>query len=310
MTAQIPTTDMLIHEMLERRASRGQVAGLLSRIVREAEQTPQRGGGLRGAIQVRSVARTGSLAFVTVAVAVAILTVIVFRPVLDEPGATPTPIPSPAGPSPTVLTPSPTPGIRTISAVGPFGPPLEGGTWRSASYEPTVRFTVPADTWAAGVDIPRQLWLQGYLPGAAGDEIEAVNLLTVQNVYVEPCAQGAVQTEPWDPALGPAGFLDWIEAEGDFDMGPRTPLTVLGQEGLGVEFIGPDLSACEGGFLAITDNGRSEPYGSPPEGVLTRYAAITLLGQTVLVGTWTTDPARRDIVWEAADAVLASIVIE
>jgi hypothetical protein len=210
MTAQQPTTDMLIREMLERRAARGQVGGLLSRIVREAEQAPQRGGGLRGAIQVRPAARTGSIAFVTIAVAVAILGVLVIRPALNEPGATPTPIPTITEPSPTAAQPSPTPGVRTITAVGPFGPPLEGGTWRSATYEPTVRFTVPDSTWAAGVDIPRQLWLQGYLPGAAEDDIEAVTLLTVQNVYVEPCAQGPVQTEPWDPALGPAGLLDWI----------------------------------------------------------------------------------------------------
>jgi hypothetical protein len=310
MTTSNATTESLIREMLERRASRGEVGGLLSRVVREAAETPQR-RSQRGAILTRPAPRTASLTFASLVVAVAVVAVIALRPAILGPGASPTPTATQPGPSATAAGgPSPTPQIRTITAVGVFGPPLEAGTWRSASYEPTVRFTVPADTWAAGVDIPRQLWLQGYLPGAREDDIEAVTLLTVQNVYVEPCLRGPVQTEPWDPTLGPEGFLDWLETETGSTMGPRTPITVLGEEGLEVEFTGPDVSHCADGFLAITDNGRSSPFGTSPEGVRTRYAVITLLGQTVLVGTWTTDPARRDAVWEAADAVIDSIVIE
>ena len=107
----------------------------------------------------------------------------------------------------------------------------------------------------------------------------------------------------------PAELLDWLESNLGEGLGDRTPVTVLGSEGLAVEFTMPDMTHCAIGFMPITDNGRLSPFGTGPAGQPMRYAVIELDGATVLVATWTDDPARRDTVWAAADEVLASMEI-
>lgn len=290
------TTDDLARTYLQRLAASAATEALLADIMQDVRRTKQ-APRLRWLPGGWTPTNALAVAAIPLVVTLVVLGSIAFRAGPSDPAGN-------ASPSP-----SSTPTIGTIVSGGIEAPALPAGRWQTAAFEPTVRFTVPADLWAAGVDIPRQLWLRAYLPGAPESDFDAMTLLNIQNLYVDPCALGAARTEAWDPARGPAGFLDWLETAMASDLGPRTPVTMLGGSGLQVEYTQPDMAHCTGGFMPITDNGRSSPFGTPPAGVVMRFAILDLDGATILVGTWTSDPDRRDALWAAADAVLASLEI-
>jgi hypothetical protein len=185
---------------------------------------------------------------------------------------------------------------------------MPAGRYVSSRFQPTLSVTLPDRLWAAVIDAERQILLRARLPGVRASENDSMTLVTITNIYEDACTQGTInRSVPWTSS--PTAFLDWLETEMTVDFGPRTTRTILGRPAIEVDFIAPDLAHCRGGFLAITDAGPVNPFGSSPAGQPTRYAVFELDGQTVLVSTWTTDPARRDAVWAAADAVLESLVL-
>jgi hypothetical protein len=295
MTTNTILTDQLLREMLERRAARGRVDGLLAEIVKAATVTPQR-RSLVPRILVPSTWRP-SLVLVPLVLVVAVLGALLIAPRNPEPGATPRPSPS--------VTPVP----ATFEAGGLDGPTLPAGRYSTSGFQPTLAFTVPDRVWTPVLDADRQLLLRARLPGIPASENTSLTLVTITNVYENACAEGAVRSVPWTSGANPGAFLDWLEREMSFDFGPRTERTILGRPSLQVDFSQPTLFQCMGASLAITDAGPVNPFGSNPSGQTSRYAVFELNGQTVLVGTWTTDPARRDVVWAAADAVLESLEI-
>ena len=277
----IPPTDERIAALLERRAASATTGGLLDEIVAEVERMPI------------TPAPTSMVPWSAVVMAAAVLLAVALGLPRLGVGDDPTASPSPAE-------------ARPVVASGIDGPPLPAGRWRSTAYEPAVEFTVPAGIWTAGVDIPRQLWLRAHLPGAPVDEFDALTVLTVTNVYVDPCERGAEETQSWtDP--NPDALLDWIEANTGQDLGPRRTVTVVGHRAVEVEFTARDPSECLDEFVPITDNGRLSPFSTSPAGQRVRYAVTTVDGFAVLIGTWTDDPARWGQVRAAADEVLASM---
>ena len=304
MTTGPSPSDERICEMLERRARASGTDGLLEAIVSEAAVTRQ---ASRGSLPERLTERASVFASVAAALVI-VVGLVTLRPSLLGPAAPgPTSGDSP-GPAATVV-PSASPAIQQVVANGIDGPPLAGGRWQTSAFEPPLRFTVPDGLWTAGVDLPRQFWLRGHFPGAPAEEFDALTLVTIQNVYVDPCTDGTARSEAWGIDRQPAELLDWLETNMETELGERRPVTILGFEGLEVEFTASDFSHCAMGFMPITDNGRLSPFGTPPAGQLVRYAVLDFAGATVIVGTWTDDPARRDTVWEAADAVLDSMEI-
>ena len=296
MTDRLVPIDALLAELLERRATAAQPGGMLAEIVREAGHTPQRG---RVAWPIDLGRRIGPrLAVAALAVVLVFGGVIALvRPTLG-PGASP------------ASSPSPTPPVRTIVEPDIDALPLAGGTWETATFAPKLRFGVPDDTWTAAIDAPRQLLLRARLPGAQPTpEFDALTVVAIETVYVDPCLRGPAETVAWEEALGPGGFLDWLEASTNASLGPRTPVTILGATGLQVEFTSPDLSDCAGNAVVITDVGGVSAFRTNLANTPVRYAVVDLLGRTVLVATWAHEAARVDAVWAAADALIATLEV-
>ena len=133
-------------------------AGLLESITTRVATTPQ--GRTRPLVQAAT--------WLAVAAAVVVLSFAAFvliRPATSNVGG---PSPSPA-PSASASTTSSTGIDRSARPIGPTGldaPPLGAGSWASVAFTPAVEFTVPADRWSAGLDLPQQLFLRAHLPGA------------------------------------------------------------------------------------------------------------------------------------------------
>lgn len=290
MTTQPVPIDDLIRELLERRAAAARPDGLLDEIVRSAASTPQ--VRRRSAWSIWTAPTSLSSLAGVAAIIIALVGSVVVAPRFLGPGATPT-----LGVYPTII------------AAGLDAPTLPAGRYLTVQFEPQLSFAVPDELWAPGIDVHRQLGLRAHTPDSAEFEVDALTLVTISNVYLDPCTRGAAEIEAWDPSRGPAGFLDWFEAASNTDVGPRVPVRILDANGLEVEFKAPDLTRCARGFMPITDTDLAPPFSAEEPGVIVRYSVITLRGQTVLVGTFTTDVARRDAVWAAADAVLESIEI-
>ena len=290
MTKQHAPIDDLIRELLERRAAAAQPDGLLDEIVRTAASTPQfpRGGAWSFWTPPTSLSALAGVA----AIVIAIVGVVIAAPRFLGPGATGSPDLLPA-----------------IAAAGINAPTLPAGRYRTVGFEPQLTFEVPDHLWAPGFDVARQVWLRAHLPGVADSSFDEFTLVTIVNVYVDACARGTAETVAWDPSSGPDAFLDWLEDQLGVGLGPRMAVTLLGSDGVSVEFRASDTSECAGGYLALTDTGQPVPFTVFSAGTTVRYAVITLRGQTVLVATATTGPPRRDAVWAAADAVLESIEI-
>lgn len=291
MTTNAPT-DELIASVVERRAASASADGLLDRIIGDVESMPMPRGGAPATPW--AVALVGAI---LLAIAIGFGSrntgVVNLSPTVQ--------------PSPTAAA-STTTEVRPVVASGIDGPPLPAGRWRTAAYEPVLEFTVSEGTWTAGIDIPRQFWMRAHLPGVPADEFDVLTVLTITNVFVDPCERGAEQTRAWTET-DPVVFLDWIERHTGQDLGPRRSVTLLGLDAVEVEFTSNVGSECVLGYVPITDIGRLAAFGTAPEGQPVRYAVAVLDGLTVLVGTWTDDPARWDAVRAAADAVLETMEI-
>ena len=298
MSHEVPLTDDLIRAMLERRASGVPVGRLVHDVARQIESVPQ-----RRVNQPRGFRWFGQLALAASIGAIVVLGAVLLRPATTPApgvGASPSPAPS------SVLTPAAS--VRTIVDVGLDGPVMDGGVWQTLVFGLPFRFTVEDALWVPGADLPRQFYLRARLPDAPRDEFDALTLVALQNVYVDPCQRGDVGgTRLWDPSGGPQAFFDWLDENSPVDFGTPRPATVLGRPGLELEFTMPDLSECAVGFLPITDVGRPTSFSTGFPGQLTRYGVTTVNGQTVLVVTWTDDPTRWEAVKAEADEVLATI---
>ena len=295
MTTNSILTEQLLREVLDRRAAPARADGLLAEIAQAAALTPQRRTALP---RVRWLPGSRqALALAPILMIVAVLGALVVMPRFLGPAGSPTPAASP------------TPELLTIRAGGLESQTLPAGRYYTGGFAPRLIVTVPDRLWAPVVDAERQLLLRARLPGVSLAENDSMTLVTIATVYENACTDGAASAVPWPSGSEPGALLDWLETEMSFDLGPRSTRTILGRPALEVEFTAPDLSHCNGGFLAITDAGPVNPFGSNPAGQPARYAAFELNGRTVLVGVWTTDPARRDVVWAAADAVLESLEI-
>lgn len=193
-------------------------------------------------------------------------------------------------------------------SVGIDGPVMEGGTWETRTFDHPFTFKVDDDLWVPGADLPRQFYLRARMPGAPPNEFDALTLVSLQNVYVDPCERGELGgTRPWDPTGGPQAFFDWLQESSPIDFGTPREAIVLGRQGLELEFTMPDMSECAGGFMPITDVGRQTSFATGMPRQPTRYGVTTVNGQTVLVVTWADDAARWEAVKAAADEVLASV---
>jgi hypothetical protein len=289
MTTQHAPIDDLIRELLERRAAAAQPYGLLDEIVRSAASTPQVRGRRAWSFWTPPTSLS-SLAGIAAIVVTLIGAVAVaprfFGPAASAPGLYP-----------------------TIAAAGPDTATLPAGRYLTAAFDPRLSFAVPDHLWAPGADVRRLLWLRARFPGTPDFAFDGLVLVTITNVYDDPCTRGPAQSLAWDPSSGPDGFVDWLEQHLGGDLGPRTPVTILGAPGVQVAFISRDMTYCSQGRVAITDIGAAAPFVANEPGVTVRYAVIALRDQIVLVETSAAGGAGRDAVWAAADAVLESIEI-
>ena len=290
MTAPRPPLDDLIRELLEQRAAAGSVEGLLEDVMRDVAAEPSR-------------TRPWSLVparWRVVSLSVAVLLVLLAGAVV---------IPSISGPA-APASPSPKPSARALPARGGTGA-LSPGLYRTRSFEPPLEFSVTEARWVAVVDLPRLVWLQAGLEGERAGEVNDLSLVTITNVYAQSCTENLSRNELWPPTSGPAEFLDWIEANLGVDLGPRQPVSVAGGSGLEVEFVAPALTDCSSVSVPISNVGAelgwSEPFAMNPAGTLTRYAVVRVAEETLVIETRTSNPARRDALWAAADRIIATM---
>ena len=290
MTTQHAPIDDLIRELLERRAAAAQPDGLLDEIVRTTASTPQlpRLGAWSFWTPPTSLSSLAGIA----AIVVALIGAVVVAPRFIGPGASNTQGLYPA-----------------IAAGGQDAPTLPAGRYLTAAFDPRLSFAVPDHLWAPGADVRRLLWLRARFPGTADFAFDGLTLVTITNVYDDPCTRGPAEILAWDPSSGPDGFVDWLEQHLGGDLGPRMPVTLIGAPGVQVEFIAKDMTYCSQGRVAITDIGAAAPFVNNEPGTTVRYAVIALRDQIVLVETSAAGGAGRDAVWAAADAVLESIEI-
>jgi hypothetical protein len=289
MTSKGPQIDDLIRELLERRAAAGSADGLLEDILREVaaeRDRPRRLSFLPASWRAVPLYVAALLVLLTGAL------VIVPR------------FPGPAAPA----SPSPLPSI-TVLPIG--GVDLAPGRYRTRVFEPPLELTVAELRWEAIVDLHRLVWLRARFEGSQPDEISDLSIVSIANVYADSCVENLARNEPWPPTSGPAAFIDWLEANLGVDLGPRTPVSVAVGSGLQVEFVAPSLPGCSTVIVPISDVGLElgwqEPFAMNPAGTLTRYAVLRVSDRTLVVETRTSNPARRDALWAAADGIVASI---
>ena len=289
MTSQRPPIDDLIRELLEQRAAAGSTDGLLENILRDVSAEADR-------------LRRPSLAparWRAVPVYLAALLVVFVGALVIVPR-----IPGPATPA----SPSPAPSIGVLR---PGGIAIDPGRYRTRVFEPPLEFTIADTGWGTIVELRRQLWLYHLFDVALPDELSHFSLVAITNVYADSCTENLSRNEPWPSTSGPAEFLDWVEANLGVELGPRTPVTIAGSSGLQVEFVAPALPACTSLFVPLSDVGLElgwqEPFAFNPAGTVTRYAVLRLSERLVLIETRTSNPARRDALWAAADEIIRSI---
>jgi hypothetical protein len=299
-----PLVDLL-REVVDDRVQATRPGALLGEIVEEVHGTPQRRRGwwpLGGS----SWAAPSFAVAIALVIAVIGLTGLINRP--TGPGA------SSPSPSPTTSSLASPASIRVLPSPSIDALPLPAGRYQTAVFAPALQFQVPDGVWTAAIDAPRQLLLRARLPGEPPNpEFDALAVVVIDRVYVNSCARPATDLVALDPGDGPTIFLDWLEETltiingPPVSLGPRTPVTILGADGLEVEFTSPDVSRCAGNSLSITDTGAGVPLRTPLAGTPVRYAVIDLDGRTVLIATVAHEPARRDAVWAAADDVIGSL---
>jgi hypothetical protein len=298
MTDQSALSDAQIRRLLEHRARRADATGLLEAISTEIAGNPQRAA--------RSEVRLIGWALGAAAAAVLAVAGVAFLRGPSGPGEVrnvPTPPPS--------ATPSATadPSVRPLAPAGLEAPTLEAGTWSTVAFDPAITFTVPADRWSSGLDLPQQVYLRAHLPGAPVDEFDAWTIYRIEDVWVEPCGSGEFgDTRPWTE--GAAAFFGWLQAQSSLDLGTPAEVTVLGRPALQIELEVPPgaYSECAEGYLPIAPVEGSPGGGAaiPRIGQRFRMAAVDVDGRTLLVVAFGS-PERWDALVAAAYQVLATL---
>jgi hypothetical protein len=316
MTDQNALSEAQIRRLLEFRATRANATGLFDDISAEIAGNPHRAA--------RSDARP--MTWVLGAAAAAVLAVAGAAFLLrgpSEPGAEPIgPTPSPSlSPSPdagtaegaasaTPVASSPTPSRpRPLAPAGLEAPTMDAGTWSSVAFDPGVTFTVPSDRWAAGLDLPQQVYLRAHLPGAPAEEIDAWTIFRVEDVYIDPCALGAAGgTRQWDE--GTDAFFDWLAEESPLDLGAPYDLMLAGRPARAIDLVIPQFAFtgdCQDGYLPIgTVAGGGGQIAIPRNGFHFQMAAIDDDGRTLLMVTWAR-PEHWDAMTAATDQMLATL---
>jgi hypothetical protein len=300
MTEQNALSDAQIRRLLEQRARRADMTGLLAEITGQISGEPQH----RTTIRASALGWVAGLA--TAAVLLLAVGALLFR--------------GPTGPSgpPASTSPSPTPSpeasgsARPGQPLAPAGldaPPLDAGTWSTVAFDPGITFTVPADRWSSGLDLPQQVYLRAHLPGAPADEFDAWTIVRLKDVYTDPCGLGgAGATEPWTD--GADTFFTWLQEQSPVDLGTPIDATVLGRPAKVIELeVPPDAFAeCADGYLPIAtvEAGPSGQVAIPRIGQRFRMAAVDDGGRTLLVLTFGA-PERWDALVAATDQVLATL---
>jgi len=290
MTVRLRLQDGDIRAMLVARAQRAAFPGLLADVIREVQTNPMR----RSSIVPRSlVAPFAATLAAGIVIALVALVALVRAPQVGPP---PSPTPSHAA--------SPAATATAMLGVGLDGAPMPAGRYHTVFFQPPFEFDVLANRWIGAQDIPRQLLLRAAPPqGQSG--VDALTIVHLENVYVDPCAKGIDGgTQPWSGDA--TAFFDWLATNAPVSFGTPQPTTQFGLPAVRLEVAQPDLSSsCSLGYMPITDVGRPFTTGLP--GQPTRYVAVDVGGQTLLVTIWATDPARWDEVRSAADEVLDTV---
>lgn len=288
MTSQRPPIDDLIRELLEQRAAAGSTDGLLEDILRDvsAEADRHRRPSL---VPARWRAAPVYLA----ALLIVFVGALVIIPRIPDVATPPSPSPPPS-----------------IGVLRPGGVAIDPGRYRTRVFEPPLAFTVADPGWETIVELRRQLWLHHRFDGALPDEMSDFSFVAIANVYANSCTENLSLNEAWPSTSGPAEFLDWIEANLSVDLGPRTQIMVAGTPALEVEFVAPALPACSSVSVPLSDVGLELGWQLPlafnPAGTVTRYAVLRLSERLVLIETRTSNAARRDALWAAADEIIRS----
>ena len=288
MSGRVTLRDEDIRAMLLARAESATFPDLLGDIMDQVHAAPTR--------PRFNLARSfGAPVATALAAGIVIAIVAVFatlRPPDVGPPSTPTPTPSPAA------------STAAMVAVGLDGTPMGAGRYRTVFFQPPFEFEVPGDHWVAAQDIPRQWFLRSQASAGASEGVDALTIVHLENVYVDPCTKGVDGgTQPWSGDA--AAFFEWLVANAPAQLGTPEPTTLFGQPGLALELVQPDLSSCTLGYLPITDVGRPFTTGLP--GQRTRYVAVDVDGQTLIVVTWASDPARWDALRSLGDDVLTTV---
>ena len=256
----------------------------------------------------RFLDRFGGLHALAFVAAVVVLAVVVQAVVLNAPQAGPaaSPVatqPPPAG-SPSNPIPTPTPTAIPMAAVGLEGSPMPNGRYRTVFFQPGFEFSIAADRWVSSQDLPRQWFLRGLRDTSTGPGNDALTIVHIENLYVDPCAKGTDGgTQPWTGNA--AAFMDWLTSTLPTSPGDPTETTFFGLPALQLDLVQAELPECVLGYLPITDVGR--PFTTVLPGAPIRYTAVDVDGQTLLAATWATDPAGWPEVRAAADEVLGTI---
>jgi len=186
-------------------------------------------------------------------------------------------------------------------------------TAETLAFKPTIRFTVPAGIWRPGLDLDQQLFLRAELPGMPADEIDAMPIVRLVNVFVEPCTQGEAAARPWDEPPGGEAFMRWLGQQTDVDLGPVGTLTAFGRPAQQVVATLPldAFSDCAEGFLPIGEvfGGPSGIIALPRQGQRFRLTAFDLAGSTYLFLTFGA-PERWDELVVATDQLVGTLEFE
>ena len=301
MTEQRALTDDQIRRLLEHRAQRADATGLVESIAAEIAGHQQQTS--------RFDARLVGWALGAAAAAVLVVAGAAYL------------MRGPTGPGELPIFPTPPPSAtpsapgsagasaRPLAPAGLDAPPLEAGNWSTVAFDPGITFTVPADRWSSGLDLPQQVYLRAHLPDASADEFNAWTVVRLQDVFTDPCGLGSAgDTAPW--ADGTDAFFTWLQEQSPVDLGRPLDTTVLGRPAKQIELaIPPDaFSECADGYLPFgtIEGGPSGEIALPRIGQRFRMAAVDDDGRTLLVLTFGS-PDRWDALVAATDQVLATL---
>jgi hypothetical protein len=306
MTERDALSDDQIRRLLEMRARRADRTGLVEAISAEVAGEPQRSWH----VDFRALGWVAAVAAVVV-IAVGGAALLPRGPSGTGSvggSASPSALPSASeSSSPTMASPAPT--GQPLAPAGLDAPPMAAGRWSTVAFRPGVSFTVPAGRWSPGLDLPQQVYLRAHLLAAPTDEIDAVTIVRLEDVYDDPCGQGpSGRTKPWSG--GADAFIQWLQERSPVDLGSVSHATVLGKPALQIELEVPAgaYSTCSEGYLPIGEiaGGPSGQIAIPRIGQRFRLSTVDVDGGTLLILTFGS-PQRWDALVAAADQVLATV---